>query len=397
MPTPFSRSMRSLEADGFRPAVLAFLIAGGLLSAWIAWFVLGRVSVYEVTSTARLEVNQAVYPIDARVEGRVVATSLELGRSVHAGDVLVELDADEARLRLEEEQTKLATVLPQVEGVRAEIAAETQALESARRGARVALDEARSQLAEADAPARLADDEAARQTRLRADALVSEVDELRARAEAQKRRAAVESLRLAVDRLERSQQTEERDRFVRMERLQSELTRLRGQMAMSAAAARTLENEIERRRIRAPIGGRVGEVAELRIGGFVAAGQKLGTIVPAGLLKVVAEFPPSSALGRIRPGQTARLRLVGFPWTEYGSIAAVVDTVASEVRAGTVRVEFAIHPDQASAVPFQHGLPGSVEVEVERVAPATLVLRAGGRLLTRPVTPAAARSERAGG
>jgi hypothetical protein len=112
---------------------------------------------------------------------------------------------------------------------------------------------------------------------------------------------------------------------------------------------------------------------------------------------VVAEFPPSSALGRIRPSQAARLRLVGFPWTEYGSIAAVVNAVASEVRAGTVRVELAIQPDEASAVPFQHGLPGTVEIEVERVAPATLVLRAGGRLLTRPVTQAAAQSERPGG
>jgi len=213
------------------------------------------------------------------------------------------------------------------------------------------------------------------------------VDELRARSEAQRRRAAVESLRLAVQRLERTHLTEEQDRRVGLERLRSGQTRLRSQMATTTSVTRRLENEIERRRIRAPMDGRLGEVAELRIGAFVAEGQRLGAIIPAGRLRVVAEFEPSSALGRIRPGQQARLRLVGFPWTEYGSIATTVDNVASEVRAGTVRVELTMQPDAASAVPFQHGMPGAVEIEVERLSPAALVLRVGGRLLTRPVRP----------
>ena len=36
------------------------------------------------------------------------------------------------------------------------------------------------------------------------------------------------------------------------------------------------------------------------------------------------------------------------------------------------------------AVPMQHGLPGTLEVEVDRVTPASLVLRACGRLLAQP-------------
>jgi multidrug resistance efflux pump len=388
MPTPFVRTLRSLEADGLRAPALAFVIAGGLLIAWTAWFTRGRVAIYEVTDRARLEVHQAAHPIDARVAGRVVATHLDLGRNVKTGDVLVELDADEERLRLDEEQTRLATLSPQSDAVTAEIAAEEQALAAAGRAAAVALDEARSQLAEAEVPARLAEDEAARLARLRANGLVSEIDDVRTRAESQRRRAAADSLRLAIPRLERNLQTEQQDRRVRLVRLRSERTRLQGQVATSTSTIRRLENEIERRRIRAPATGRVAEVVDLRIGAFVAEGQKLGAIVPAGRLKAVAEFEPSAALGRVRAGQPARLRLVGFPWTEYGSVPAIVDTVASEVRAGTVRVELTIEPDADSAVPFQHGLPGTVEIEVERVSPAMLVLRAGGRLMTRPVIPA---------
>jgi len=391
MPTPFARSMRSLETDGFRGVAVAFVCAAAFLAAWSAWFVVGRVTVYEVTDAARLEVADSVHPIDARVAGRVVAAHLDLGRAVQTGDVLVELDADEQRLRLSEEQTTYATFSPQLTAIETEIAAEAQALDAAKHAAQVALDEARSQLAGAEPPARFAEDESARLARLRAKGLISEVDELRTRSESQQRRAAADSLGIAIRRLEGGHRTEEQDRRVRIERLRSDFTRLRGHMATTTSAIERLENEIERRRIRAPVKGRLGEVAELRIGAFVAEGQKLGAIIPMGGLKVVAEFKPSSALGRIRPGQPARLRLVGFPWTEYGSVSAVVDNVASEVRSGSVRVELALQPDAASAVPFQHGLPGAVEIEVERVSPATLVLRAGGRLVTRPVSRDAPR------
>jgi membrane fusion protein (multidrug efflux system) len=80
------------------------------------------------------------------------------------------------------------------------------------------------------------------------------------------------------------------------------------------------------------------------------------------------------------------MRLDGFPWTQYGTIAATVTSVASEVRDGRVRVELTVHPNPASPIPFQHGLPGSVEVEVEHVSPATLLLRVAGKLLAKPVS-----------
>jgi hypothetical protein len=101
--------------------------------------------------------------------------------------------------------------------------------------------------------------------------------------------------------------------------------------------------------------------------------------VPTGDLRIVASFEPADALGRIQPGQPARLRLDGFPWTEYGSIGATVTHVGSEVRDGRIRVELAVNPHAANRVPMQHGLPGTVQVVVERISPASLVLRVVGR------------------
>jgi membrane fusion protein (multidrug efflux system) len=98
----------------------------------------------------------------------------------------------------------------------------------------------------------------------------------------------------------------------------------------------------------------------------------------------VANFDPPVALGRIRPGQHARLRLEGFPWAEYGSVGATITNVASEIRDGSIRVEMALDSDSDTRIPLQHGLPGSVEVEIEALSPAKLVLRKAGSWLAGP-------------
>lgn len=97
-------------------------------------------------------------------------------------------------------------------------------------------------------------------------------------------------------------------------------------------------------------------------------------------IKIVAEFPPST-LGRIRPGQPAELRLDGFPWTKYGTVSASVTSVRSNISEGSVVVEFVVHPDATSRIPLQRGLQGILEVEVDRVSPAELVISATGQRL----------------
>jgi membrane fusion protein (multidrug efflux system) len=72
------------------------------------------------------------------------------------------------------------------------------------------------------------------------------------------------------------------------------------------------------------------------------------------------------------------MRLDGFPPLQYGTLPAKVSSVASEVRNELVRVEFELSPVKR-VIPFQHGLPGSVEVEVERISPAMLLKRAAGK------------------
>src|SRR5215208_5461746 len=68
--------MRSLGADNQRRTVLGLVVAFAVLGAWGAWLFLARVTLYEVTTEARLEAEQASYTIEAATAGRVVNTRL---------------------------------------------------------------------------------------------------------------------------------------------------------------------------------------------------------------------------------------------------------------------------------------------------------------------------------
>ena len=383
MATAFSRSVRSLEADGFRRSIFGLLLVFVLLGAWTAWFFLARVARYEVTDQARLEVDQAAHPMQATVSGRVLASHLALGAEVHAGDILVELDSTPQRLQLMEQRARLAVIPTQIKALHAEVAAEEQARGAERHATVTAHEQAMAQIRGSEATAKFAEEDSKRLAQMTAEGLISERDSLRGRAEAQSRRAAVENLQVVPARVNLEQQTRDSEREVRLRRIQEEITRLEGERSLTAAAIDRLQYELEQRHLRAAVSGRLGEVEALRIGAVVREGDKLGVVVPLGAVRIMADFLPSAALGRIQPGQPARMRLQGFPWAQYGTIAATVASVGSEVRDGRVRVELLVNGSGAR-IPVQHGLPGSVEVQVEYASPASLTLRAAGRLVAAP-------------
>ncbi len=383
MPTPFTRCTRALNADGFNRSAIAILLVAVLLGGWLAWFVLANVALYETTDTARLEVDRAVHPIEVLIGGRVTATNLKVGREVKAGDVLVELETESQRLQLVEEQTRIAALAAQLAALRGQSTAEQQVQTETRGAAPVALDESRAKLEEAEAGERAAADEARRYEQLRADGLIAEMEVIRAKSEAEKKQAAAAALRIAINRQNKDQRATDSTQQVAIEELKRDAAVIEGEIKTRQTIIERLRHEMTQRFIVAPASGKLGEVAELRAGQVVREGDKLGVVIPDGQLKAVAEFPPSDSLGRIRKGQQAKLRLDGFPWTEYGKLAVEVISIASEPRSGKVRVELSVRPESAPMIPLQHGLPGKLEVEVERISPAALVLRSVGKLLAQ--------------
>jgi membrane fusion protein (multidrug efflux system) len=384
MSVEFSRSMRSLNRDGFGRTLAAFALAIAVLGLWLAWFLRAEVNRYEVTDQARLETESAGYEIQSSVAGRVVSSNLSLGRNVQAGDVLVEIETDAQQLDLHETEARQAALRLQLQAQQAELAAQEQTAIRERQASAAAIEQSQAQYREAEALRDLADQEADRLTRLAASGLAPARDQERAVAEARSRRANVESLALSTTRLEREQLKTQSEREATMQQLRVEISRLEGDIMSLRKTAERQQFEVVRRQIRAPAAGRLGDVAILRPGGYVDEGDKLGVLIPAGGVRIVAEFLPPAALGRIHPGQKASMRLDGFPWTQYGTVAATVERTGDEVRDGRVRVELRVDDPSAIPVALQHGLPGTVEVQVETVTPVVLALRTAGQLLSRP-------------
>jgi adhesin transport system membrane fusion protein len=395
MPTRFVRTTRSLDRDGGQRALISWLFAAVLLAAWSAWFLLGRVTLYEVSRHARLEVQQSAHTVAALLPSKVAVNTLVLGQEVHAGDVLVELDAAPEHLRLREEEARLHSVLPRIASLRKEILALEQAATREHASAAAAAQAALFRMREAAAAADFARDNERRLREESALGGVAQIEALRASAEALKIGAMHDALASDARRIDTEAQARSLHQQAQVESLRRAVLTLEGEAAGSQAAVARLRQDIDRHAVRSPVTGTIADVAALRTGAYVAQGQRLATVVPHGGLMIVADFAPAAVLGRIRPGQPARLRLDGFPWAQYGSMPAVVTRVAGEVRDGLVRVEFA--PDLSSARRFalQHGLPGSVEVSLEEVSPAQLVLRAAGRVDAPPAPVAPPQVERA--
>jgi membrane fusion protein (multidrug efflux system) len=392
----FARTFRTLEAEPEARSRLAIVAAIAVLVAWGAWFVLARVNVYATSASARVEVARATQPVDAPTTGRVVKVNVALDQAVKAGDVLVELDDEGERLALAEAKARVDGLGPQVEATRAQMAAEQRALGDLGGTSSAAVAESSAKLREAAVSTALAEEEARRVEKLHESGSVSDIDAMRARADADKKAASEAAARNEITKMRRQYRTDHDDRRTRIASLALEAAKLEAELATQKAKIVTLTHDIERRRVVAPGDGRVGEIGNVRPGSVLKEGERIATIVSSGDLRIVGQYVPAEALGRVAPGQTARVRLEGFPWTEYGEVIARVTFVAREVRDGMARVELEV-VKASPRIPLQHGLPATVQVEIERASPMELVLRAAGRLVTgQQHAPAPAASAASG-
>jgi hypothetical protein len=93
--------------------------------------------------------------------------------------------------------------------------------------------------------------------------------------------------------------------------------------------------------------------------------------------RVTAVFPPGTSEG-IKRGQAASFYPQGVEWEQHGPLPAIVASVDPDIDANQTRVELALRPEGSLPAPLKLGKTGRVEIELERVSPATLVFRAGG-------------------
>jgi multidrug resistance efflux pump len=395
MSREFTRTMTSIERGQPRRRSTLATAALVLLVAWWTWLVKARVSVVVSSNKARLEAASPAFRVAAADSGRLIAHRLELGRPVESNEVLAELDSTVERGRVAEAKAQLGALTRRMDFLQAQVAAETDA--DSWREVVDGTDVDLADVGERTAAERLS-------TRgkllvmeegLYSEGLSSTMEAVRAAGARDEFLLAVKGARLTLTKAKAARRRGRAQARVRIASLLAQLAELEAEATLTTVRHDNALTAVELRAIRSPASGVLGGVNPVRVGDVLRSGDVLATVVLSDGIQAVADFTPADALGRIRPGQRANLRLYGFTWSEFGLVGATVRRVANEPLEGVVRVELELDREIPAGIPLQHGLPGAAEVEVEQVSPWQLFLRGLGRTLEpapakqapSPVTP----------
>ncbi|HEU4533880.1 MAG TPA: HlyD family efflux transporter periplasmic adaptor subunit [Polyangiaceae bacterium] len=374
----FEGTARALTAMRLRAHAALIAQTSLLFAAWVAWLVGGRVTLYVASRQGRFEVEGGALQVNAPVSEVVAACDLALGRRVAAGDVLMRLEVRAYELQVAERRAALAARERAAEALRAQLDAEHEArLVLAELVARTdRAGRARSAASRKDSDLKEQENEIV--ARLTQAELASKLEALKAlsEAEALRLRTAVAAEQAQLDTA--AARAALRDRDVRIASLQKQTVEAESELAVEKARLEALEYEVERRVVRAPVAGTLTDVVPCTPGMGVTSTQRLGTLLPEGRVRLVAYFEPRDAIGRVRPGQRAIVRVESFPWTQFGTLEATVAEVGAEPRDGLVRAELRL-PPPGGPIPALHGLVATAEVETERLSPAVLLLRMAGQ------------------
>jgi membrane fusion protein (multidrug efflux system) len=339
----------------------------------------------KVSSQGRVEPHNAVYRLEPPGAGRVVRSLLNLDEEVKKGDLLIEFDTRSERLELEQSKATAEALEQEFSVVRDQIANKKAELAASGLVDEVAIREAVEKEEEIAPRHRLAE-QRVQLAQKSPTGSISELEKLERVTDVDALKHASRSQSLAIVRIRREQAVRRETATAQLLGLKREELRLEGQRRELKVGIDRLEYQIEKKHYRAPASGRLVDVVELGAGAFIAEGQRLGTILATDAeVRVRARFP-KEMVGMIQAGQTAQLRLDGYPWTIYGTVPAKVTRVGTEpgiaatpeAIPGTIRVELDIETPADPRIQLRHGLTATVEIEVARVSPVALLMRAIG-------------------
>lgn len=130
-----------------------------------------------------------------------------------------------------------------------------------------------------------------------------------------------------------------------MANIDAQLARLRGSFGKAAATELAVSQEKSglaqdevtksRRRqafmqLRAPVSGTVQQLAISTVGGVVQPAQTLMIIVPDNADPVVEARIQNKDIGFIREGQPVRVKFEAFPFTDYGIVPGIVESISRD-------------------------------------------------------------------
>jgi membrane fusion protein (multidrug efflux system) len=342
-----------MERENKKKMIGLLLCLGAVAVVVAGW---ARARSIEETSTDNAYIRGDVTSLAPKVAGYVMAVEVKDNQAVRAGDVLFRIDDRDYRARLAQAVANVAAAQARLANVDAETRHQQAVIRQAEAQGRSAVAELNRATREANRRRELIRGSAVSQSQ------VDESDAARLKAEAD-----VSAASATVD----AQQQQilvlatQRDAAV-------------AAVAQAQAARDLAQIDLDHTVVRAPVDGVIGN-RQVRIGRLVAPGSALLDIVPVDDVWVVANFKETQ-LEHIRPGQTVRITVDGYP---DEALDGVVDSFAPGsgsafsllptdnatgnfvrvVQRVPVKIRFAGNPLPGRLVP---GLSARVEVDLGR-------------------------------
>jgi membrane fusion protein (multidrug efflux system) len=356
---PNAAASQAAPKTGKRRAVLVSIVALLALAATaygVHYFLIGRFFIS--TDDAYVRANNST--LGARVSGHVASILPGDNTVVRAGEVIFRIDDGDYRIAVDAARTRIATQQATID----RIGRQVTALESA-------VEQAKAQLASADAGLKRADLDFDRQQTLNTKGFASRATFEVSEAGRDQGLAAVKSAQAAYDAA--------RDN---VEVTRAQQAEARAQLAELQTSLAKAERDLEFTSVRAPVDGTFSNRL-VSTGDYIVVGQRLGNVVPLDDVFIDANYKETQ-LRRIRPGQPVTISVDAYGHRKF---EGVVDSVAPA--AGSVFT--LLPPDNATGnfTKIVQRLP--VRIRVPKAVASQNLLRAGMSVYTTVDTRAGAR------
>jgi membrane fusion protein, multidrug efflux system len=321
---------------------IAALLALAAASYGVHWLLVGRF--YVSTDDAYVRANNTL--LGARVSGHIARIFPRDNALVRSGDMIFKIDDGDYRIAVDAARGRIETQQATIDRIGRQITAQESAVE-----------QAKAQLASAEAGLKRAGLDFERQQELSAKGFASRATFEVSEASRDQGMAAVRSARAAFEAA--------RDN---VEVTKAQQAEARAQLAELQTTLAKAERDLDFTSVRAPVDG-IFSNRLVNTGDFVTVGQRLGNVVPLDDVFIDANFKETQ-LKRIRPGQPVTISVDAYGHRKF---AGVVDSISPA--AGSVFT--LLPPDNATGnfTKIVQRLP--VRIRVPKEVARQNLLRAG--------------------
>jgi membrane fusion protein, multidrug efflux system len=279
------------------------LLALAAISYGVHWLLVGRFFVS--TDDAYVRANNTL--LGARVSGHIAAIFPRDNALVRSGDAIFKIDDGDYRIAVDAARTRIETQQATIERIGRQVTAQESAVE-----------QAKAQLASAEAGLKRADLDYDRQQNLSAKGFASRATFEVSEASRDQGMAGVRSARAAYDAA--------RDN---VEVTRAQQAEARAQLAELQTTLAKAERDLDFTSVRAPVDGTFSNRL-VNTGDFIAVGQRLGNVVPLDDVFIDANFKETQ-LKRIRPGQPAAISVDAYGHRKFAGVVESISPAAGSV------------------------------------------------------------------